>query len=289
MNNFFKKAYPVWATDRENEMNLTLVFNANVSKSTNAILRVTGSSYYNIYVNGEFVAVGPARAAHGYFRVDELPINLEKEHNEVKIIAYGYAVNSFYHMDQPSFLIAEIETEIGVTAFTDTIQSSFTAKEWLGKIQKVQRYSFQRPFTEVYDYTVNQFADVQLSETSEVKYLPRNIFYGKYEKENAHKLIQKGLFTVEEKTSYYDDRSISNICPQLKGFMRNELDVFSTKLAQDLTVKNVDSFNESTTDVKAAIVREKQLKGWTRAKKNALVEEMNPEWRDLAVDIGFMP
>ena len=39
---------------------------------------------------------------------------------------------------------------------------------------------------------------------------------------------------------------------------------------------------EETTDVNAAIAREKQLKGWTRAKKNALVETMNPEWRDLS-------
>jgi putative endonuclease len=31
-----------------------------------------------------------------------------------------------------------------------------------------------------------------------------------------------------------------------------------------------------------AIRREKQLKGWTRARKLALIEEANPEWRDLA-------
>ncbi len=30
-----------------------------------------------------------------------------------------------------------------------------------------------------------------------------------------------------------------------------------------------------------AIRREKQIKGWTRAKKNALVETDNPEWKDL--------
>ena len=37
-------------------------------------------------------------------------------------------------------------------------------------------------------------------------------------------------------------------------------------------------------DVNAAIAREKQLKGWTRAKKNALIEEDNPYWKDLAAD-----
>lgn len=43
-------------------------------------------------------------------------------------------------------------------------------------------------------------------------------------------------------------------------------------------------YYEYTEDVKAAIAREKQLKGWTRARKNALVETLNPDWRDLSDD-----
>ena len=35
-------------------------------------------------------------------------------------------------------------------------------------------------------------------------------------------------------------------------------------------------------DVRVAIAREKQLKGWLRAKKIALIESMNPEWDDLS-------
>ncbi len=38
---------------------------------------------------------------------------------------------------------------------------------------------------------------------------------------------------------------------------------------------------EETNDVHAAIAREKELKGWLRAKKNALVEQTNPQWQDL--------
>ena len=41
---------------------------------------------------------------------------------------------------------------------------------------------------------------------------------------------------------------------------------------------------ETTTDIRSAIEREKQLKGWRRARKNDLVETMNPEWRDLSED-----
>jgi len=37
-------------------------------------------------------------------------------------------------------------------------------------------------------------------------------------------------------------------------------------------------------DIRQAIAREKQIKGWTREKKVALIEKMNPEWKDLAAD-----
>ena len=42
-------------------------------------------------------------------------------------------------------------------------------------------------------------------------------------------------------------------------------------------------YYEHYTDIRQAIAREKQLKGWTRAKKDALVEERNPEWREIGI------
>jgi putative endonuclease len=43
---------------------------------------------------------------------------------------------------------------------------------------------------------------------------------------------------------------------------------------------------ESFDDVLKAINREKQLKGWRRAKKIVLIESMNPRWEDLAEKWG---
>ena len=37
-------------------------------------------------------------------------------------------------------------------------------------------------------------------------------------------------------------------------------------------------------DIQQAIAREKQLKGWRRSKKNALIAATNPHWEDLAED-----
>ena len=40
---------------------------------------------------------------------------------------------------------------------------------------------------------------------------------------------------------------------------------------------------EECSDVKAAIEREKQLKKWSRTKKNTLVEKVNPNWNEIEI------
>ena len=43
-------------------------------------------------------------------------------------------------------------------------------------------------------------------------------------------------------------------------------------------------YYEHTNDIYSAISREKQLKKWVRAKKNALISKMNPQWIDLSTE-----
>jgi putative endonuclease len=47
---------------------------------------------------------------------------------------------------------------------------------------------------------------------------------------------------------------------------------------------NIDRliYYECFTDVRAAIAREKTIKGWLRAKKLALIASVNPQWQDLS-------
>ena len=46
------------------------------------------------------------------------------------------------------------------------------------------------------------------------------------------------------------------------------------------------AYYEEAADVWSAIEREKEVKGWRRNKQEALVESMNPEWRDLSLELG---
>jgi putative endonuclease len=59
------------------------------------------------------------------------------------------------------------------------------------------------------------------------------------------------------------------------------------KLVKGFTAKyNVNKlvYFECTSDITTAITREKQIKGWTRQKKNELIQSVNPKWRDLSME-----
>jgi putative endonuclease len=53
-------------------------------------------------------------------------------------------------------------------------------------------------------------------------------------------------------------------------------------------VKQLVWFEQHAT-MESAITREKRIKKWNRAWKLQLIETANPDWRDLAEDLGFPP
>jgi putative endonuclease len=56
--------------------------------------------------------------------------------------------------------------------------------------------------------------------------------------------------------------------------------------SRDYGVKLLVWFEQHAT-MESAITREKRIKKWNRAWKLELIEASNPEWRDLAEDLGF--
>ncbi len=54
------------------------------------------------------------------------------------------------------------------------------------------------------------------------------------------------------------------------------IDGFTKKYHVDKLV-----YNECFPNIKDALKREKQLKGWRREKKNTLINQINPSWNDL--------
>ena len=73
----------------------------------------------------------------------------------------------------------------------------------------------------------------------------------------------------------------------MTGDLKKRVYEHKHKLVEGFTKKyGVDRlvYFEETGDVSVALVREKELKGWLRKRKIALIETGNPEWKDLSED-----
>ena len=120
----FSVAKPVWPEGREKEWNCQVGFTAGFdgAAAKGGVLRYTGATMCRVFLNGEFLGYGPARAAHGFARVEELPLGekLKPGRNVIAIEVAGYNCDSFYTVRQPAFLQAEIVSGDGkVLAATD--------------------------------------------------------------------------------------------------------------------------------------------------------------------------
>ena len=126
----FAAAKPVWPKGMALERNLFVGFNTcfDAKEGERPLLRITGASDYRIWLNGEHVGWGPARAAKGYFRVDEIPLQVKAgQKNILAVEVAGYNVNSFCTMCQPSFLQAEVVLGDKVLAATG-VNGGFSAR-----------------------------------------------------------------------------------------------------------------------------------------------------------------
>jgi alpha-L-rhamnosidase len=233
-----QKAKPVWAAGREKEMNLNLGFRAvfQAGNDRDFSLKIAASSLYRVFVNGEFVGSGPARAAHGYFRVDEYSIApyVQEGENILAVEVAGYNINSFYTIDQPSFLLSEVENGGKIILATGT-GKDFEVFQIRERLQKVERYSFQRPFTEYYRmkagydrWRSSAKVTVEKLKTAvfpEVKLLPRNVLMPEFNILEPVSVYARGTVKRIQPEKYHKDRSLTQIGPQLKGFTEAELEV----------------------------------------------------------------
>ena len=127
----FQAAKPVWPVGRETEMNVLAGFRAVVTLPADqpAQLRVTASSLYRAWLNGEFLGYGPARGPYGWFRIDEWDLRgkWRAGTNVLAIEVAGYNINGFYLQDQNSFLQAEVVSGDRVLAATGRSDAGFQA------------------------------------------------------------------------------------------------------------------------------------------------------------------
>lgn len=151
----FVAAEPVWPAGDRAAMNQFYGFRAELGDASSAdriVFRVAAVSVYRVFLNGRFLGHGPARGPHGFHRVDEWNLDglLDEGRNVLAVEVAGYNTDSYYLPNQLPFLQAEVTAPGRVLAATGSAERGFDVFKLTERVQKVQRYSHQRTFSEVY-------------------------------------------------------------------------------------------------------------------------------------------
>ena len=145
----FNFAKPIYVSGTENDLNRLSVYRTKGDFRA-ASLKIAAADFYRVYVNGKFVAFGPARTAKGYARVDVHELSdFATGDDEIVIAVVSYHCSyTISLVKQQSFLCAEVLRGGEPVAFTGRDFDAFLPS---CKLQKVERYSTQRQFAEVWD------------------------------------------------------------------------------------------------------------------------------------------
>jgi len=232
MNGYFLKAKPIWAKDKIEEINCSLFFKTKLEQGTYQI-RIAANNIYRIFLNGEMIAYGPARAAHNFYRVDTIEVNCQKKYNYLIIEVLSSRTNNFYTLNSEPFLQCEILKDKEVIKYTGKDFAIFNNDF---KYRKVIRFSYQRPFTESYkiDKSLISFLTKGKSLPNKHKkkilkdknFQDRNIDYPTYEKV-LYKKIEYGKVKHDYSVKPYKDRCSYN--EKLIIFKEEEYDINPNK------------------------------------------------------------
>ena len=226
----FQKAKPIFLKGLAREMNITGVFTCDLpATKEKAVLRVTGATRFRVYLNGEMLHYGPARAAHGYFRVDEVELNLVSG-GQLRIDAASYNVKGFDGVDHPGFVLAEVEAGGRVLAATGY---DFAAFRNLSRLQRTMRYAFQRQFSEVYAGIDNLLpCEAEIME-ADYTLIPREAPMPCMDCVKAESIAARGTF-VEGTHKKSDLGCIENAPDKVQGFGRKDLEAVPYDVAAAL-------------------------------------------------------
>jgi len=230
----------IWANVPLKEKNVQYTFQYTLTPTADTSIKLAASNLYRIFVDGKLVGYGPARAAHGYSRIDEYSLaDWANKTVTISVEVYSAQVNTYYIIEEDPFFAAEITSNGKIIATA----ADFTAYRMNERVQNVRRFTFQRAFNEIYhlsddpmEFFAGKVGDRVAIETVEVpmnKLLPRNVHYPKLNTLFG-KLIESGTLAVEKKPErlFFESSDADGV--NIRGFLADEIDEDSADEVTDL-------------------------------------------------------
>lgn len=213
-----------WINGLEQEKNATVAFRKVFAEKTQIKLRIAGVSCYKIIADGELIGFGPYRGAHGQSKV----LCFTFEAKSVVVEANAYNVKTYWLVCEPPFVALELTAN----------RKKYSAAELecyvlRDRVQKVQRYSFQRGFLEAYRIgqrdrygfycgdDVSQFTDTFLPANPVPVQgnvlIPSNLTHPTLERVSFGSPVEHGTVRIDENRPVWRDRSMT-LLDQIGGY-----------------------------------------------------------------------
>ncbi len=229
----FIKAKPVWIDGKELEKNIQAKFTAEFTAEKDAVLKITGATFFKVFLNGKLIHYGPSPTARGYARIDVVKLeNLVSGTNTITVEAAGYNCYCFAAIKQTSFIQAEV-----VCGDTCVAATGFDFKGFLvaSRKQKVMRYSYQRHFTEIWDLHKSDEEEKVKVLDLDIKYLPRRAPLPDIEVETMASAYSKDKYEVVDKNWPI---------PSLQGAIDKPSDIIDAFHIDEIPEKPVMEFSD---------------------------------------------
>ncbi len=193
----------VWAKDLRDEMNVALTFSYEFQATPDTVLRLASNVPFRLKIDGNLYSYGPRRKAHGHAAINtyDLSAYAGKE-IAIDVECVSYRVENFYIVNQTPFFAVEILQNGKVIA--DSFD--FKAYKNASKLQKVQRFSYQRGFVEAYkiDKTPTLIS-VETNEETVCELSESCVPYPRFEEIVAEEFENGNIFEKEDFEEYNDD------------------------------------------------------------------------------------
>lgn len=191
------------------DMNTELCFVLRVQKHRDAVLRIIAKDVYNIFINGIFVHYGPARAAKGYARIDELNLGKYLTQEDNLITVYVQSLNTYtlcFAKEKPLF-----GAELYISGELRYDATHFDCYRMTDRLVRVERMSCQRNFLEIYrmdaprePFHFFHFPKVDKIACNTPVLLERNVGYSRNEEVFAN-LYETGGVSIDETRFWRND------------------------------------------------------------------------------------
>lgn len=202
------KINTVWG-DIEEKRNVELCFCCLIEKQEEVLIEMIARDVYNLFVNGQFVAYGPGRAAKGYSRIERLDITsyLTEQENAVCVYVQSNCTNTLAFTKEHPLFGARIWSEGRLVKETE----DFRCYRMTDKISEVERMSSQRGFVEVYHMEQERasspdrdFPQIRVKTLACPQLLERAVSYSENLEEQAE-LLRIGSAYIDKTKTWEND------------------------------------------------------------------------------------